>query len=71
MAIAMEVAYVRDLPAVANDSEILTCEFAAAVRIPKRSTSPLALRQRMSAWPSPLKSPVPAICQLLPTIPRS
>ena len=37
----------------------------------QRSASPLALRHKMSAWPSPLKSPVPAICQLLLTIPRS
>ena len=35
------------------------------------ATSPFVLRQRMSLLPSPLKSPVSAIDQLVGTPPRS
>ena len=35
MAIAVEVGRARDLPGAVDDSETLTCEFRAAVRIPK------------------------------------
>src|SRR5258708_2351448 len=34
----------------------------------KSKIAPLSLRQRMSLRPSPLKSPVPATCQLLSTL---
>ena len=35
------------------------------------SVSPLVLRHKIPDWPSPLKSPVPTICQLVLTTPRS
>ena len=35
MAIAIEVARPRDLPAIADDSKILTCELAVPVPVPK------------------------------------